>query len=77
MNDKPEASIGGEVVEASPALSLDAGFTKASLGKMTLASLGLANWQLLRADGVLERLSHLLCCTRVEAYQQTKNAQAS
>jgi hypothetical protein len=43
MADKPEVTVGGEVVEAIPALSLDAGYTKASLDKMTMASLGVAD----------------------------------
>jgi hypothetical protein len=45
MKDKLEVSIGGEIVEASPALSLDAGYTKASLDKTTMASLGVADTQ--------------------------------
>lgn len=45
VKDKPEVTIGGEVVQATPALSLDAGYTEASLDKMTLASLGVADTQ--------------------------------
>ncbi len=43
MADKPEVTIGREVVETAPALTLDAGYTKAVLDKMTMASLGVAD----------------------------------
>jgi hypothetical protein len=40
LNDEPRTSIGGQVIEVVPSLSLDAGYTKAYLDKLTLASLG-------------------------------------
>lgn len=43
LNDRKEVRIGGEVVDATPALSLDAGYTKGFREKVTMALLGIAD----------------------------------
>ena len=45
LNDRKEVRIGGEVVDATPALSLDAGYTKGFRDRATMASLGIADTQ--------------------------------
>ena len=43
LSDRKEVRIGGEVVDATPALSLDAGYTKSFRDRATMASLGIAD----------------------------------
>jgi len=43
MSDRPKVQIGGEVVEATPSLSPDAGYTKGFRDRVTMNSLGIAD----------------------------------
>jgi len=43
ISNRPKVQLGGEVVEATASLSLDAGYTKGFLDKVTLGALGVAD----------------------------------
>jgi len=45
LNDKREVRIRGEVIDATPALSLDAGYTKGFRDRVTMGALGIADTQ--------------------------------
>lgn len=72
LNDRKEVRIGGEVIVATPALSLDAGYTKGFRDRMTMSALGIADTQenirklLALAEGCLDggntKPPHLSAC---------------